>query len=255
VTELTVKVFPEPESRKLLSFALPDFDAGLEAIRHIVRVGWRPPVLRLYDPMESGRHFGQWQPDDRSVLLVVTEGPAALAAAEAEACHAISTGHGGEALGEAPVQHWLAERNNVPSLLSFIERGFVLDTIEVASEWDRIHALYGEVCAAVRTVKGLVVVSGHSSHSYAQGTNIYFTFVARPQDPAEAESTYLACWEQAMEATLRAGGTISHHHGVGRMRTRWMPAEHGEGLSILRAMKRALDPNGILNPGVLLPDE
>ena len=255
VTELTVKVFPEPESRKLLSFAVPDFDAGLEAIRHIVRVGWRPPVLRLYDPMESGRHFGQWQPDDRSVLLVVTEGPAALTAAEAEACHAISTGHGGEALGEAPVQHWLAERNNVPSLLSFIERGFVLDTIEVAAEWDRIHALYGEVCAAVRTVKGLVVISGHSSHSYAQGTNIYFTFVARPQDPAEAESTYLACWEQAMEATLRAGGTISHHHGIGRMRTRWMPAEHGEGLSILRAMKGALDPNGILNPGVLLPDE
>jgi alkyldihydroxyacetonephosphate synthase len=255
VTELTVKVFPEPESRKLLSFALPDFDAGLEAIRHIVRVGWRPPVLRLYDPMESGRHFGQWQPDDRSVLLVVTEGPAALTAAEAEACHAISTGHGGEALGEAPVQHWLAERNNVPSLLSFIERGFVLDTIEVAAEWDRIHALYGEVCAAVRTVKGLVVISGHSSHSYAQGTNIYFTFVARPQDPAEAESTYLACWEQAMEATLRAGGTISHHHGIGRMRSRWMPAEHGEGLSILRAMKGALDPNGILNPGVLLPDE
>jgi len=255
VTELTVKVFPEPESRKLLSFALPDFDAGLEAIRHIVRVGWRPPVLRLYDPMESGRHFGQWQPDDRSVLLVVTEGPAALAAVEAEACHAISTGHGGEALGEAPVQHWLAERNNVPSLLSFIERGFVLDTIEVAAEWDRIHTLYGEVCAAVRTVKGLVVISGHSSHSYAQGTNIYFTFVARPQDPAEAESTYLACWEQAMEATLRAGGTISHHHGIGRMRTRWMPAEHGEGLSVLRAMKRALDPNGILNPGVLLPDE
>jgi alkyldihydroxyacetonephosphate synthase len=255
VTELTVKVFPEPESRKLLSFAVPDFDAGLEAIRHIVRVGWRPPVLRLYDPMESGRHFGQWQPDDRSVLLVVTEGPAALTAAEAEACHAISTGHGGEALGEAPVQHWLAERNSVPSLLSFIERGFVLDTIEVAAEWDRIHALYGEVCAAVRTVKGLVVISGHSSHSYAQGTNIYFTFVARPQDPAEAESTYLACWEQAMEATLRAGGTISHHHGIGRMRTRWMPAEHGEGLSILRAMKGALDPNGILNPGVLLPDE
>jgi alkyldihydroxyacetonephosphate synthase len=255
VTELTVKVFPTPESRKVLTFAFPEFDNGLEAIRHIVRAGWRPPVLRLYDAMESGRHFGQWQPDDRSLMLVLTEGPASLTAAEAEACHAISTGHGGEAIGEGPVQHWLAERNNVPSLMSFIERGFVLDTIEVAAEWDRIHALYSEVCAAVRTVKGLVVISGHSSHSYAQGTNIYFTFVARPQDEADAEATYLACWEQAMEATLRAGGTISHHHGIGRMRARWMPAEHGEALSMLRAVKQALDPNGILNPGVLLPEK
>lgn len=255
VTELTVKIFPLPESRKLLTFEFPDFDAGLEAIRHIVRAGWRPPVLRLYDAMESGRNFGQWHTDDRAILLVVSEGPAALTAAEAEACHATCTGHGGEAIGEAPVHHWLAERNNVPSLMSFIERGFVLDTIEVATEWDRIHTLYAEVCAAMRTVKGLIVISGHSSHSYAQGTNIYFTFVARPDDPAQAEATYLACWEQAMEATVGAGGTISHHHGIGRMRRRWMPQEHGESLSLLRAVKRALDPNGILNPGVLLPDE
>jgi alkyldihydroxyacetonephosphate synthase len=254
VTEITVKVFPIPESRKLFGFAFPDFDAGLEAIRHILRAGWRPPVLRLYDAMESGRHFGQWQNDDRCILLVVSEGPAALTAVEAEACYAVCTGHGGEAIGEAPVQHWLAERNQVASLQSFIERGFVLDTIEVAAEWDRIHTLYGEVCAALRTVKNLIVISGHSSHSYPQGTNIYFTFVARPEDPADAEPTYLACWEQAMAATLRAGGTICHHHGIGRMRTPWMAAEHGAGLEMLRAVKRALDPKGILNPGALLPD-
>jgi alkyldihydroxyacetonephosphate synthase len=255
ITEITVKVLPLPESRKLLCFAFPDFDAGLEAIRHIVRAGWRPPVVRLYDAMESGRHFGQWQNDDRCFLLVVSEGPPALTAAEAEACHAVCSGHGGEAVGEAPVTHWLAERNNVPSLMSFIERGFVLDTIEVAAEWDRIHSLYSDVCAAVRTVRNLVVVSGHSSHSYPQGTNIYFTFVARPETPAEAEPTYLACWEQAMQATIRAGGTISHHHGIGRMRRRWMAAEHGqEGLEVMRAVKRALDPNGILNPGALFPE-
>src|SRR5262249_54805796 len=167
VTELTVKILPEPESRKLLSFAMPDFDAGLEALRHIVRAGWRPPVLRLYDAMESGRNFGQWHNDDRCLLIAVSEGPAAMTAAEAEACYTLTTEHGGEAIGEAPAQHWLAERNNVPSLMSFIERGFVLDTIEVAVEWDRIHSLYSDVCAAVRTVKNLLVVSGHSSHSYA----------------------------------------------------------------------------------------
>ena len=219
-----------------------------------MRAGWRPPVLRLYDAMESGRHFGQWQNDDRCFLLVVSEGPPALTAAEAEACHAMCSGHGGEAVGEAPVTHWLAERNNVPSLSRSSSAASSLDTIEVAADWDRIHALYSDVFAAVRTVKDVVVVSGHSSHSYPQGTNIYFTFVARPETPAEAEATYLACWERTMEATLAAGGTICHHHGIGRMRTRWMAAEHGgRGSTLLRAVKRALDPNGIMNPGALLP--
>ena len=255
ITEITVKVLPLPESRKLLTFAMPDFDAGLEALRHILRAGWRPPVLRLYDAMESGRNFGQWHNDERCILIAVSEGPAALTAAEAEACYAVTSGYGGEAIGEAPAQHWLAERNNVPSLMSFIERGFVLDTIEVAAEWDRIHSLYSDVCEAVRTVKNLIVVSGHSSHSYAQGTNIYFTFVASPETAEEAEPTYLECWEKAMEATLRAGGTICHHHGIGRGRLRWMKDEHGEGLAVMRAVKRALDPNGIMNPGALIPEE
>jgi alkyldihydroxyacetonephosphate synthase len=99
----------------------------------------------------------------------------------------------------------------------------------------------------------MLIASGHSSHSYAQGTNIYFTFVARPSDPAQAEATYLACWEQAMEATLRCHGTIAHHHGIGRLRTPWMERELGGGLAVLRALKHALDPNGIMNPGVLIP--
>ena len=253
VTEATFKIFPLPDSRRLLCFAFPDFDSGLEAIRLIVRAGWRPPVMRLYDATETGRHFGQWQQDDRCFLLLLSEGPLSLTAAEAEACHAACSGQGGEPIGDAPVQHWLHERNNVPSLLSFVERGFVLDTIEVAVEWDRIHALYAEVVAAMRTVKNLIVISGHTSHSYAQGINIYFTFVAKPDDPAAAEPTYLECWGKAMDATLRVGGTICHHHGIGRLRMPWMAAEHGGALDLMRAVKHALDPHGILNPGVLLP--
>jgi alkyldihydroxyacetonephosphate synthase len=255
VTELSVRVFPLPESRKLLCFSFPDFDAGLEALRSITRAGWKPPVLRLYDSIETQRHFGQWANDDACFLLAITEGAPQLTAVEAEACHTVCTAHGAVALGDPPVNHWLAERNNVPGFDSFLQKGFVLDTIEVATGWDRIHDLYHEVTRAVREVKSLVVVSGHSSHSYPQGTNIYFTFVARPEDPAEAEATYFKCWEQAMEATLRCGGTIAHHHGIGRLRTRWMRAEHGAGLDVLRAVKRALDPHGIMNPGVLFPAE
>ncbi len=255
VTELAVRIFPLPESRRLLCFSFPDFDAGLEAIRSIMRAGWKPPVLRLYDGTETARHFGQWAKDDVCFLLVISEGPAALTGVESEACHAACVGHGGEPVGDQPVEHWLKERNNVPGFEPFLEKGFVLDTIEVAANWDRIHELYREVLAAIGTVKDLVVVSGHSSHSYPQGTNIYFTFVARPENPADAETAYRACWARAMEATLRCGGTIAHHHGIGRVRLDWMAAEHGPGLDVLRAIKRALDPQGIMNPGVLLPGE
>lgn len=255
VTEVALRVMPLPESRRMMAFVFPDFDAGLEAMRTVLRAGWKPPVLRLYDAVESARHFGEWATDDACLLLVITEGAPALTAAEIDACQVTAQAFHGQPIGDRPVQHWLAERNQVPSPLTFIERGFVLDTIEVAAAWDRIHDLHRELLAAIGTVPGMVVVSAHASHAYANGTSLYVTFVAQPASPAEAEATYEACWERAMTATLRGGGTISHHHGIGRVRRRWMAAEHGEGLTLLRAVKQSIDPRGIMNPGVLLPEE
>lgn len=254
VTEATLKIFPLPESRKMSSYEFASFDDGLEAIRQVTRAGWKPPVVRLYDATEAERHFTKWV-KDASLLILLSEGAAPLTQAEDAACAAICVEAGGVAVGEDPVTHWLAERNNVPGFERFIDQGLVLDTIEVAAGWDRIHDLYREVIAAVGSVKDLLMISGHSSHSYPQGTNIYFTFVARPADPSQAEAKYLECWRRTMEATLASGGTIAHHHGIGRLRAGWMAAEHGEGLSVLRAVKHALDPRGILNPGVLLPTD
>ncbi len=255
VAELTVRIFPLPESRRLRSFAFADFESGLEAIRHIVRAGWRPPVLRLYDAHETARHFGEWADADACFLLLLSEGPAALANVEAESCREICLSLQATEAGDAPVEHWLGERNNVPSLADLVARGFVVDTIEVTADWSHIAELYREVIAAVGGVESLLLVSGHSSHSYAQGTNIYFTFVAQPKDPSDAEAIYLECWSRAMNATVRAGGSISHHHGIGRLRVPWMRAEHGAGIDVMWAVKRALDPKGILNPGALLPPD
>jgi alkyldihydroxyacetonephosphate synthase len=254
VTEATLRIFPRPETSVGQTFSFASMDAGLEAIRQFVRAGWKPPVVRLYDPIETARLFPDASRGDNALLLLVSEGPAALTAVETAACAAACTANGGEPVGTAPVERWLLERNQVPGFEPFLERGLVLDTIEVATTWDHISDLFREVIAAMQQVPGLLVASGHSSHSYPQGTNIYFTFVARPEDPAQAEATYLACWAKAMEATLRCHGTISHHHGIGRLRLPWMAAEHGTGLDVLRAIKRTLDPNGIMNPGVLIPD-
>src|SRR5262249_44809454 len=254
VTELTVRIFPRPQTSRGQAYSFASLRQGLEAIRLIMRAGWRAPVVRLYDALATARLFTTVSTSTNCLLLLVSEGPAELTAAEIDACTAVCATQGGEPRGNEPVDRWIAERNHVPGFEQFLQRGFVLDTIEVATTWDRIVELYEEVIAALQRVPGIAVASGHSSHSYAQGTNIYFTFVARPDDPERAEATYLACWEQAMEATLRCHGTIAHHHGVGRLRLPWMGRELGTGLEVLRSIKRALDPHGIMNPGVLIPD-
>lgn len=253
VTEVTMRVMPLPESSVGLSYSFASMSAGLEAIRRIMRVGWRPPVVRLYDQPEVSRLFPDQFTGDNCLLLVLSEGAGKLVAAEAAACSALCEAAGGAAMGDAPVQRWLGQRNHVPSFESLLDKGLVVDTIEVASTWDRIDDLYREVIAALKTVPGILVASAHSSHSYAQGTNLYFTFAARPELRDRMEATYLACWEKVMEATLACDGTIAHHHGVGRMRVPWMARELGSSRVVLERIKAALDPAGIMNPGVLLP--
>lgn len=250
VTEVTLRLFPLPEQRTLAAFAFPSFAAGLDAIRRIVRPGWRPPVLRLYDAMETARTFSAWAPADSHLLLVVSEGPPPLVEAELGAVAAVCAG--AVAVGPAPVEHWLAHRNEVPSWEFFFERGIVVDTIEVAATWDRVAALYDALMAALQGVPGLLVASAHSSHSYGQGTNLYVTFALRPDDFARAEELYLDAWGRVMETTMARGGTIAHHHGIGRLRVPWLERELGSAYPVLLALKRALDPANRMNPGTLV---
>jgi len=250
VTEVTMRLFPLPERRALASFAFPTFAAGLEAIRRIVRVGWRPPVLRLYDAMETARTFSAWAPSGTHLLLVVSEGPSTLVDVELDAVTGLS--EEGTVVGPAPVAHWLEHRNEVPSWDFFFERGLVVDTIEIAATWDRIAHLYHNVLAALQDVPGMLVASAHSSHSYGQGTNLYVTFALKPEDFSRAETSYLDAWSRVMEATLARGGTIAHHHGIGRLRVPWLARELGNAYPVLLALKRALDPANVMNPGALV---
>lgn len=254
LTELTFAIHPLPESARTQAIAFPSMTAGLEALRLIVRAGWRPPVLRLYDDIEAGRTYADAVQAGESLLLALSEGPAALTAAEIAAVEGIASAGGGRPLGSKPVESWLEHRNTVPTFESFLQQNVVVDTIEVAVTWDRIDALYERVLAGMRAVPGLIVASGHSSHSYATGTNIYFTFAARPERPEDLETLYFDVWRAAMEATLAVGGTISHHHGIGRVRRDWLARDLGSAYPLLRALKSALDPLGIMNPGALLPE-
>jgi alkyldihydroxyacetonephosphate synthase len=254
ITEVTVRIFPTPERRAMSAWTFDGMRPALDAIRRIMRVGWRPAVVRLYDGFEASQwHFKQWVPENTCALLLVSEGPGTLVEAEEAACAAIATAAGGTAIGSAPVEHWLERRNTVPSWDQFLDQEMMVDTIEISAAWDRVGALYDGVIAALKSRPGMLVASAHSSHSYRQGTNLYVTFAVKPEKFVDAEAAYVGAWAAVMEATLAAGGSISHHHGIGRMRVPWIERELGTAYPILRALKHALDPDGLMNPGVLLP--
>jgi alkyldihydroxyacetonephosphate synthase len=254
VTEVTFSLRPLPEASRGQAFHLASMAAGLDAIRRVMRAGYRPPVVRLYDPRESERHFPDSCPAERAMLILLHEGPAEIVAAEADGVARICRDAGADDSDASAVDHWLEKRNDVPGFRGFLEKGVILDTIEVACTWERVEALYSSATAALAAVPGVLLGTAHSSHSYRSGTNLYITFVARPERREDMESTYRACWRAVMDATQGAGGGIAHHHGIGRVRRDRLAAEIGdEGVAVLRAVKRALDPDDLLNPGVLLP--
>jgi alkyldihydroxyacetonephosphate synthase len=256
VTEVTFSLRPLPAASRGQAFHFADLATGLDSVRRLMREGWRPPVVRLYDALESGRHFPDSCPEGRALLILLHEGPPGLVEAEREGVAAICGAGGGVEADPSSVDHWLERRNQVPGFREFLEQGVVVDTIEVACTWDRVMALYEQVTSSLGEVPGLLVASAHSSHSYRSGTNLYFTFAARPADPSQLEATYLECWRRTMRASVEVGAGIAHHHGIGRVRRDVLVEEIGaSGLALLRALKRTLDPVGLFNPGTLLPPE
>jgi alkyldihydroxyacetonephosphate synthase len=255
VTEVGFSLRALPEASVGQAFHFESLAAGLEPIRRGLAQGWRPPVVRLYDARESERHFPEQCPVGRAMLILVHEGPRGLALAQREGLARLCAEAGGVSADARAVDLWLERRNHVPGFRGFLEKGIVLDTIEVACTWDRAAALYEKATASLREVPGLLLASAHSSHSYRSGTNLYITFVARPERREDMAATYRECWRRTMESALALGAGIAHHHGIGRVRREFLSAELGSGgTQLLRALKRALDPEGLMNPGVLIPD-
>ena len=187
-----------------------------------------------------------------SLLVLVHEGPAAEARAEAARTRTILAGHGGADLGEGPGRRWLNKRWAVAyELPTLVDAGARVDTCEVATSWGGVLELYRAIRAAVAPH---AFVMAHFSHAWPDGCSIYFTFSGAAKTTAAGARAYDATWRAAMDAATRAGATITHHHGVGVLKRAWLQDELGEGgVALLRAAKRAFDPAGVLNPGKLLP--
>ncbi|HWO13296.1 MAG TPA: FAD-binding oxidoreductase [Polyangiaceae bacterium] len=254
ITGVELSLSKAPDARVPGAYYVSDMRAGFEAQRAIIQAGWRPVVLRQYDPREVGRLFSTFREGDDCLLLTVHEGPRERVEVERAATERLVRQTGGRPAPAQATEHWLSERNHVPTFKSFLEGGVIVDTIEVAAPFSRIGELYDAAVAALGRVEGIWNGSAHSSHAYRSGLNLYFSFAVQPRQKSELRQAYHACWDAVMTACLNTGGTISHHHGIGRVRREWLGRELGPaGLATLQRLKRALDPTGFMNPGVLLP--
>jgi alkyldihydroxyacetonephosphate synthase len=131
--------------------------------------------------------------------------------------------------------------------------GVVVDTLEVAALWSRLPELYEAVRKALSD-RAAQAVGCHLSHPYRSGGSLYFTFLLRSEDDRKVEREYTECWRAAVEVCHAAGGTLTHHHGIGVLKAPFTEAELGPGgFGLLRTLKQTLDPAGVLNPGKLLP--
>jgi len=271
ITSARLRVHPRPPAEGRRAFGFASFAAGLDACRRILRRGATPAVLRLYDATESARAF---ELAETCALIVLDEAePGLLAATLAvvdEECDAPGDpgGVGADRLDDGLVERWLSHRNDVSALAPLWRAGIVVDTVEVAGRWSSLADLAASVVADLGHLDGTLVVSVHQSHAYPDGACLYFTFAGRARGadgeaalgPDEAlgwaETYYRAAWEVVTETVRRHGVAISHHHGIGLNRARFLPGALGNGFGVLCSIKAALDPAGILNPGKLgLPSD
>jgi alkyldihydroxyacetonephosphate synthase len=251
ITEARVRIHPLPPAQGRRAFGFTSFGAGLEACRKILRRGATPAVLRLYDEAESVRNFEQ---PGTNVLIVLDEtDPALLAATLAVVDDECSTEAGAHNLDVALVERWLLHRNDVSALAPLWRAGIVVDTAEISGSWAVLPGLFDEVVTSLKGIDGTMAASAHQSHAYTDGACLYFTFAGRgPENDAEwREHYYRRAWDTVTDATLAHGAAISHHHGIGLNRSRFLPRALGSGFEVLVRLKESFDPAGILNPGKL----
>jgi alkyldihydroxyacetonephosphate synthase len=236
-----------PTSEVRGAYAFASFPAGLDAMRRIVQRGATPAVLRLYDAIEADRSY---HTGGAHLLLMLDEGDAHVTEATRRIVDEECAAAQAAVADVAFVEQWLGHRNDVSALEALISRGLVVDTMEIAGSWGVLPEIYDRAVEAITAVEYTMVASAHQSHSYADGGCLYFTFAGRPP-AAEREAYYRAVWDAGQRAVLGAGGALSHHHGVGLNRARFVSEALGDGFGVLQSVKDALDPNGILNPGKL----
>lgn len=260
VTETTLAVSRLPQAYAWEAVRPHSFETGLALVREIVQRGHRPLVLRLVDEAEAEALFAAF--GHRGPVMIAGFDAAAPAVdALRFDLKEIARKMGARALGSDLAEHWWGHRHDPVTWYEEVmgpDRalgpGVLADGVDVACPWRRLPHLYADVRGAL--MEYAETVTCRLAHPHPSGASLHFTFVVRGPDDDHVEPIYRAAWADAVSACLSAGGTISHHQGIGLLKAPFLAAELGpEGTDALRRVKAALDPDGLLNPGKLLGPE
>ena len=265
ITEVTVKLFPYlPENNVFLGWTLKELKTGFEVLREVMVAGYKPSVARLYDQEDGALHFSHFLGSDECLVLFMAEGNAGIANATAAGIEEIVARHPECTMVDSGlIETWFNDLVWGPEKITAEDERIrttrnVNRTTEVSADWSSINEIYEATLPRIRAeIPGITLLGGHSSHSYINGTNMYFNYFYDLADDCgpeeEVTKYYLPIISIICEETLRRGGSIVHHHGIGKARAPWVRDEYGSSFGMLEKLKQAFDPNGIMNAGTIIP--
>ncbi len=267
VVELTWKIYRYmPENRQYFSFIFPNWQSAVDAAREISQSEFgMPAVFRISDSEETHHglklygiedtlfdkimSFRGFKPMQRCLFLGTADGELHFTRNIKKQVKKICKKHGAMYLTAYPVKKWEPGRYRDPYLREdLMDFGIIIDTLETSVKWDNLHKVHEQCRAYVKSRPDTICMT-HASHFYPQGTNLYFIFIMKENDRA----AYLKFQRGLIEEIEKSGGSLSHHHGVGRMIRQWMPKHLGNNqIKVLEALKKHFDPENIMNPGALI---
>jgi alkyldihydroxyacetonephosphate synthase len=255
ITEATMRLARLPETRLFRAMLFKDVGTGLEAGRRMMVERLDPLVIRMYDRHSTAslvkRVLGYEL--DGNYMIVGFDGWSEIAAAQERRALAICEELGARDLGREPGERWWNHRYDFYYPPLGLHLPEMYGTVETVATFSKIEQIYHAKKAAIEGTFGPIGVEyiGHFSHWFPWGASLYDRFVLKdvPADPAEARALHDRIWDVAVHTSLDHGGMINEHHGVGLKLSRFMRAQYGPAWPLLQAIKDAIDPNGIMNPG------
>jgi alkyldihydroxyacetonephosphate synthase len=251
ITKVTLKIFPLPEKRCFRGIAFDHLKHAIKSVRNLYEKGLNPAVIRLYDAAEAEHHFEKVKlPVGQNLLILGFDGPKRVVDVEEQLTLEVCKSYEGKDLGREIGENWEKSRFDA----SWLEKGNesdlrIADAIEISGNWSDLLAIYTNVTSKLTSLTDKTWV--HFSHFYPQGGSIYFIVFASGETKEETVNKYYRIWEETMKEVLSHNGSISHHHGVGKIRSPWLREELGTSFNLLKIIKQSIDKNNILNPGKL----
>lgn len=270
ITEVSIKIFKIfPENNKFFGYLIKDVETGIKILREVMVNGYRPSVARTYSEEDAAQHFYHFY-ENKCVLIFMAEGNEHIVEATKkgieEAVEKFKDGIVKE-VDSSLIEGWFNNLNWSQKDIDDEFEGMLENdshagfTTEISADWETIVKIYNNVIKRVKSefprAHDLTMLGGHSSHSYINGTNMYFVYNyninCAPED--ELRVYHHPLQTIVVEETLKLGGSMCHHHGIGKFRSEWTKQEHGSAYYMLEKLKEAFDPNGIMNYGTIYPVE